>query len=228
MFKLSQFRSEIESRGVMRTNTFHVSFAAPPAIRGGPTSRLLDNSASDVPMDRMSLRCESVQLPGMGFATIDGPPRMGYGPIEAIPYGAVFDDITCTFLVDARGDVHRFFYRWMNSIVNFHSRGQTGFDVSGRGPVTAMKPYEVNYKDNTVTDLTIDVYDTGTGVNTAATGATTDRTGQRVLSAKVYRAFPKLLPSLDMSWNSTDEIVRLSIPFNYTDFEVLYFDKPTP
>jgi hypothetical protein len=207
MFKLSQFRSEIESRGVMRTNTFNVTFAPPASLRSDASI-----------MDRMTLRCESVQLPGMGFATIDGPPRFGYGPIEAIPYGAVFDDITCTFLVDARGEVHRFFYRWMNTIVNFQSRGQSNLTGS-LGPLTNMAAYEVSFKDNIVTDLTIDVYDTGVESNGS-------EKGKKVMSAKVYRAFPKLLPSLDMSWNSTDEFVRLSIPFNYTDFEVSYSNKP--
>ncbi len=225
MFKLSQFKAEIEARGVMRTNTFHVSFAPPQTLRGGASASKLDNTQTQVPMDRMSLRCESVQLPGMGFATIDGPPAFGYGPIEAIPYGAIFDDITCTFLVDARGDVHRFFYMWMNSIVNFHAQGQNKLKEDNLGPVRGMKAYEVNFKDRFVTDITIDVYDTSTGFNTAIEG-TSSGTGQKVMSAKVYRAFPKLLPSLDMSWNSTDEVVRLPIPFNYTDFEVTYFNKP--
>ena len=231
MFKLSQFRTEIESKGVMRTNTFHVSFAAPPTLRDGVAtlrdgvvSNLLDNRATDAPMDRISLRCESVQLPGMGLANIDGPPRFGYGPIETVPYGAVFEDITCTFLVDASGDIHRFFYRWMNTIVNFHARGQSVKETYG--PIRDMKAYEVNFKDNFVTDLVIDVYDTSTGINTTAPGATTDRTGQKVMTAKVYRAFPKIIPSLDMSWNATDEIVRLPIPFSYTDFEVFYYNKP--
>lgn len=218
MFKLSEFITEVESRGVMRTNTFLVNFGLPVALRQPSETK----SAS---LEMMTLRCDSVQLPGMGFATIDGPPSLGYGPIEAIPYGAVFDDITCTFLVDARGDIHKFFYNWMNAIVNFNAQGQTKLKDS-TGPITGMKPYEVNFKDDITTTINIEVYDTGTGVSNDPSNKST-RTGQKVMTARAYKAFPKILPSLDLSWGTTDEVVRLSIPFNYTDFNIEYHNRPT-
>lgn len=232
MFKLSQFKAEIETSGVMRTNQFMVNFAPPPSLRNDPSIKALDDSTtSSIAMDRISLRCEAVQMPGMSFATLDGPPRLGYGPIEAIPYGAIFDDITLTFLVDSRGDVHRFFYNWMNSIVNFQSKGQSAVG-SALGPVKGMKAFEVNFKDNFVTDINIEVYDVSGSVppprptpagQTPAPAQTRIEFGRKIMASKVYRAFPKLLPSFDLAWNTTDEIVRISIPFTYTDFETSYF-----
>lgn len=219
MFKIGDFMSEIGSSGVLRTNRFLVSFTAPYYLRqaGRRTSAgFLDKDGSGGSnLERMSLRCESVQMPGMSFATIDGPPRPGYGPIESIPYNTIFDDITLTFVVDARSDVHRFFYKWMNSVVNFTSKGQSKLK-DAIGPVSGMKTYEVGYKDNYVTDLTIDVYD----------AAGRNGTSVKVMSAKVYRAFPKVLPTFDLAWGSNDDVVKLSIPFTYTDFDVQYFNQP--
>lgn len=203
--------SEIKSNGVMRTNRYTVTFASPEYLRDLQTSTETDASKSVPTTDRISLRCETVQLPGMSFATIDGPPRPGYGPIESIPYSPVFDDISLTFTVDSRGQIHRFFYVWVNSIVNFHAKGQTQLKDSTKGPVSGMRTYEVGYKDKYFTDIKIDVYDV---------------TDKRILTATAYRAFPKLLPSVDLGWATNDEYVRLSIPFSYTDFEIEYSDAP--
>lgn len=207
MFKIGQFVSEIQTGGVLRTNRFLVTFNAPAYLQGDPGAT----------NDTMTIRCESVQMPGLSFASIDGPPRPGYGPIESTPFSIAFDDITLTFIVDARGDVHKFFYRWFNSIVNFHSRGQKSLKEA-YGPVRGMKTYEVGYKDSYSTDLNITVYDTSDNKGGV---------GRKIMTAKVYRAFPKLLPSFDLSWGSNDEFVRLAIPFTYTDFEVEYFNAKT-
>jgi hypothetical protein len=186
---------------------------APPKYLGGQVVSQLDDTTTGTPLDRISLRCESVQMPGMSFATIDGPPRFGYGPIEAIPYGTIFDDVSCSFIVDARGDIHRFFYRWVNTIVNFHSRGQSQIK-DAKGVVSKMRTFEVGYKDQFCTDIQITVYDGVEG------GPSTG--GNRIMTATLYRAFPKLLPSFDLNWGTNDDIVRLTIPFAYTDFEVEY------
>jgi len=214
--------SEINTGGVLRTNRYHVTFAAPVYLRDDALTSALNDNSTSTPLDRISLRCESVQLPGVTMATIDGaPPRMGYGAAESMPYGTVFDDITLSFIVDAKSEVHRFFYKWVNTIVNFHSQGQSKLRES-LGPVRGMKTYEVGYKKNFTTDLTITVYD-GVNTRTVENGQNVYLVqGKRVMEVKVYNAFPKLLPSLDMSWGSNDEIVRLQIPFSYTDFEVQY------
>lgn len=222
MFNIKGFMSEINTGGVLRTNRYHVTFAAPAYLRDDALTSTLNDQNTSTPLDRISLRCESVQLPGVTMATIDGaPPRMGYGPIESMPYGTVFDDITLSFIVDAKSEVHRFFYKWVNSIVNFHAQGQTKLRES-LGPVKGMKTYEVGYKKNFTTDLTITVYD-GVNSKTQENGQNVFLVqGKRVMEVKVYNAFPKLLPSLDLSWGSNDEIVRLQMPFSYTDFEVNY------
>lgn len=203
MFKLSNFMQEINKNGTLKNNRYMVSFNAPTYLAGEPG------------MERLSLRCESAQMPGVTFATIDGAPRFGYGPIESNPYGVIFDDATMTFLLDAKGNVHKFFYKWSNSIVNYQARGQTALK-DANGPVSGMKTFEVGYKDKYVTDITITVY------NDASIGKDSAEPN-KVMETKLYRAFPKNLPQFDLSWNNTNDLIRLPISFNYTDFSVKYF-----
>jgi len=206
MFNISNFVSEIQTRGVLRTNRFEVNFGRPPLF-------VPDNTKQN------TLRCESVQLPGVSFTSIDGPPRIGYGPIESMPFGVAFEDITLTFIVDARGDIHKFLYQWFNTIVNFNAEGQKKLKFGDSNSVVpGMNTYEVGYKDEYSTDIEITMFDTKN---------TEDGSGIKVMTAKAYRAFPKLLPNLDLAWGTTDEVVRLSIPFGYTDFNIKYHNAAT-
>ena len=201
MFDISTFRSEIDERGVLRTNRFLVTFGAPKYLNKKHRT------------EQMTLRCEAAQLPGMQFATIDGPSRLGYGPIESTPYGVTFEDMSLTFLVDSKSDVHRFFYDWVNSIVNFNNQGAIT-PVGYNGPVAGMRTYEVGYKTDFSTNIEVTMYSGKKGPNQS--------TETKVLTAKAYNAFPKSLPSVDLAWEQQDGVVKLTIPFSYTDFNIKY------
>jgi hypothetical protein len=192
MFNIEKFNSEISTKGVMRSNRFLASITIP---------KYLKNDPGLAKADQITIRCEQAQLPGMAFATADNVGiRLGYGPMEGVPYGVTFDDVNLVFILDAEGKVYEFFYKWVNSIVGFESLGQT------------KQSYEVGYKDYYNADITIDVYDT-----------TQDpESGKKVLSVTMFRAYPKFLPSIDLNWGSESEIIRLPIQFNYTDFKITY------
>lgn len=198
MFKLNDFMASISTRGVLKSTRYTVSFTPPAYVR---------SIAGLVGPETLSIRCDTVQFPGASLTTIDGPPRYGYGPIESIPYNISMDDITCSFIVDAGSEIHRFFYSWVSTIVNFQAKGGMSLSAAS-GAGTGFAAYEVGYKDNYTTDLIISVYDS---------------TDKKVMEAKAYRAYPKLLPSVDLNWGATDEIVKLVIPFTYVDFDVNYF-----
>lgn len=207
MFDIKNFKSEILTTGVLPSNRYIVTFPAPLGLRKNPFATELDNTGEEtnVPgLDRISLRCESVQFPGMSFAALDGIIRYGYGPTESIPYVPTFDDLSLTFLVDRESDVHRFFYSWMNIIVNYHAEGQTlGLK---KGPNNKMYAYEVGYKDEYVTRMDVAVYGSD---------------NRKVMTGRVYNAYPKALPPIDLNWGA-EELVKITIPFAYTDFDVLY------
>lgn len=200
MFKIDEFISSINKSGFVRTNRFVVFFALPEYLRG----REAEYGYND---KLISLRCESAQFPGISFGSIDGPPRLGYGAVESIPYNVTFEDISLTFLVDAHTRIHRLFYDWVNTIVNFQgSKGQSDWKRP-TNTITNAAAYEVGYKDKYRTDILVTVYDSD---------------DKQIMTVKVYNAFPKVLPSTDLAWGSNDELMKMTIPFSFTDFNVTY------
>jgi len=198
MFNIQNFRSSINNSGVMKSNKYVVSFKAPVYLEGRYPSTEL-----------MSLRCETVSVPGFDFLSADGPPRMGYGAIEKHPYVPGFSGMSLTFLMDSKSVIYNFFYDWTMSIVNFKGKGGTNY----RNANSIWKPYEVGYKDYYKTDLNISMYDGAKKEGSSRVA------GNEVLSLKVYSAFPLGLPSIPLAWESS-ELVRLTVPFSYTDFEI--------
>jgi hypothetical protein len=164
----------------------------------------------------LSLRAESVTLPGMSFASADGlPPRFGYGTVEGIPYNAIFDPVTINFAIDGKGTVYRFFYSWAKSIVNFEARGQNPRNLSTTNDTPGMQTYEVQYKDNYVRDIIIQVY------KPYQNPVKEDY----LMELKLYRAYPRNFSPLQMSWEERNNYLRLPITFDYTDFDVKFKNK---
>ena len=191
-FEISKFRTEIDNGGILRTNRFIVQFP---------------NAGNS--KDMLSLRCESVQWPGVSFMTMDAPPRAGYGATELIPYAPIFEDVTLSFIVDKDAKAHKFFFDWMNKIVNLQSEGQTNFKGSG----TKKPAYEVGYKKDYSSDIYITMY--------KETGSSEDQK-HRVMTATLYGAFPKALQSFELNWGSENEVLRLNVQFAYTDYFIQY------
>ena len=198
-FEISKFRSEIDTGGVLRTNKFIVEFVPPASIGGANRGK----------QDMLSLRCDSVQWPGVSFMTLDTPPRAGYGATELIPYAPIFEDVTLNFIVDKNSSTHKFFFDWMNSIVNLKSLGQTRLSARNGEP----SAFEVGYKNNYSTDINITMY-RETGISKSDNHA--------AMTATLYRAFPKALPSFELNWGSENEVLRLNVQFAYTDFYIQY------
>lgn len=216
MFDIAAFSSNIVKKGVLRNNKYDINFVPPAYLTTNGKSQTASKGQGgpgNTELNKMiSLRCENVNLPGVNLASADGPPRFGYGPTQKNPYGVMFNEMAVTFMVDKDGDIHKFFYQWLNTIVNFHGKG--GSSLGSSGTINKMKTYEVGYRDSFCTDMQINVYN-----DNAKVGNTT--TLQKVMTITAYRAFPMSLPTLPVSWND-GEVMRLTIPFAYTDFEITY------
>lgn len=218
MFQISNFQASLDKSGVMRTNRFIAFFNLPDYLR--------DNKELYGYGDALvSLRCQAAQIPGISLTTIDQP-RIGIGPIENIPSNLTIDDITLTFLVDAQSKIHNLFYDWFNTIVNFQgSKGQSALYKAYNIGRSTSAAYEVGYKDQYTTDILISVYDGVTPSGTSAGGQATPTVAEGnvpIMNIRAFKAFPKTLPSIDMDWNSNDEVVKMTVPFSITDFEVSY------
>lgn len=198
----------------MRNNRFVVNIPLPEYLRDNRTQYGVDDGL-------LSLRCESVQLPGMNLTTVDMP-RIGIGPSESIVHNLTYGDITTTFLVDANSKIHRIFYDWLNTIVNFQgSRGQSALNREYTLGSSKSYAYEVGFKDSYRTNLQINVYDNyGTAAEEPSTAESI--VANPVMNVTMFNCFPKAVPNIDLSWGVNDELVRLSIPWSFTDFVVEY------
>lgn len=203
-FKLNDFMANIRSKGILRTNRYEMTIS----FNGEPLRKIIKSSLGlDGHEKLMSLRCDAVQLPGMTFATVDGFLRFGYGAPETIPYAAVFDQLSASFIVDANSRVHMFFYHWVNFISNFRTKGQNQLNTVTL-PQTGSKPYELSYRNDYAAQIEIKVFD--------------ESTDKWSLKATAYNAFPKGMPQSDLSYSADNEMMKLTIPFAYSDYTIDY------
>lgn len=228
MFSISDFQSSINSRGVMRNNRFLVYFNLPKYLQQAQQNGQDYGYGDESKL--LMMRCEAAQIPGITVAALDQP-RIGLGPLESMPHNVDMDaSINLTFLVDSKSTIHKMFYDWINTIVNFQgSRGQTRLSTPYTIGGSTSAPFEVGYKDDYCTDLIITMYDNHTnsyvneeGVVVQDLGNSWEAGNNPVLTVTCYRAYPKSLPQIDLAWADTDQLVKLTIPFAFTDYTVVY------
>lgn len=193
---IKEFTSSVNKRGILKNNKYLVTM-------GFGKDHYLNGRGNELKL--LQSRCDSVSLPGVAFASADGPPRLGYGPMEKHPYATNFEDLSLTFMVDAGSEVHKTLFDWVNVIVNFKQAQGASVLNKKQGPMKAFA-YEVGYRDSYAATLQVNVY---------------KDTGQKAMSFIAYNAFPMAFPSAGLNWNEGD-LLRLTIPFTYTDYDVRY------
>jgi hypothetical protein len=145
----------------------------------------------------LSMRCESVDMPGRTFATTDR--KMGSAPVEKIPYQTTYGESTFTFIVSDNMNEKIFFDAWMELInpttdFNFQYKANYAVDVSiNQYDVTNNLTYAtaIGYNAKVQNSYTIQLGSTSvTNVKTSGTytaGAVTypkvDGTAGQVLTA---------------------------------------------
>lgn len=192
---IDKIRSNIKTRGILRGHSFLAEINVPRYLQ------TVYNSLGET----LQYRCDTASLPGISLATIDGPARYGYGPIESIPYNVVYNETVLAFTVDRKSEIHRFFYDWMGVIVNFdNSQGLERSRVIGS---SSAKTYEVGYKSHYSVDLKVKML---------------DEQLEPVLTCTMYKAFPKTINQIDLSWDQVNQAVKLQIPFSFREFTIEY------
>lgn len=199
---IKQFTASINNKGILKNNKYHVTIGFAPG-------HYLNQSQADLRL--LEVRCDTVTLPGVSFVSADGPPRLGYGPVEKHPYNVSFDDLALTFMVDAGSEVHKALYNWANIVINYKGTGGATTLNTKTGPGSGKhKAYEVGYRDKYAATITINVY---------------NDTGTKTMTFEAYNAFPMGFPSSGLSW-AEGELLRINIPFAYTDYTVTYSGDP--
>lgn len=122
---ISSFKSSFVG-DLARPNRFDVNIPVPlTLIQYVKTSR------------NINYRCESAELPGRTFATME---QKTYGPIEKYPYMTNYNDIDLTFIIDDNMESKVFFDAWLNYINPTYNNN-------------------FRYKENYATTITVNQYD---------------------------------------------------------------------
>lgn len=191
--KMNNFISELRQNSVARTNLFDVTLTPPRILVGSAVA------------SKISLYAEGAQLPGLNIQSDDSIKRFGYGPQDHVAYGSSVNDITLNFIGDGKGEIYRFFYRWMQGIV------RSDYEVpSNKTGFNGLAPFEVEFKENYQTVVDIKTY---------------NESGDTILHYQLTNAFPKSLPDVSLNW-SESSMMQFSVTFTYLQARLVNADTP--
>ena len=109
-----------DNNGYALPNRFDVVITPPPKIGGGGQENVFSGMDSKSATRDISLRCESVQLPGRNLAT--GTDSNIYGPTREIVEGVTYaEDLNMTFQASSGLDERVFFENWQRQAFNEQS-----------------------------------------------------------------------------------------------------------
>lgn len=172
-FNINEFRAALSRNGVMRQTNYAVNIT--------PPSTLNDSIVREIP-----LMCDSAQIPGTSFNS-DVFRHKGYGLDERRPNGINVEDVSLTFVGDARGHLLKFFDKWGNKIMNSHDN---------TGPGTERFGYPSEYYG------TIELY-------------MYDIAGNKVTVHTYQDAWPVNIGNIQVGWGLNDQVVILPVTFTY-------------
>ncbi len=159
--------------GVQRTSHYAVNIT-PPSV-------LNDSIVRDIP-----LMCDTAEIPGTMFNT-DTFRHKGYGLDERRPNGLATEDVSLSFIGDARSHLIKFFDKWGNKVVNSHT---------STGPGTERFGYPNEYYG------TIEVYMYDSAANKVSTHTYQD-------------AWPVNIGNVKVGWGDNDQLVVIPVTFTY-------------
>jgi hypothetical protein len=205
-FDIDQFRSVMARKGVARNNLYKFIIAPPPGLRNAARALNMPMGGEDI--EDITLYCDSVTLPGLSLATVDSRPY-GYGPSELKAHTPLFQPISATFIVDAKGYTLSFFRNWMRGIVNYTSEGR----AVHRSQVNGMYAFESAYKSEYETNLELIV------LSGEVQSSNFNELNLDIVSrTTITRAFPMEIGSVQLNYGFNDQYLSIPVSFSYFDW----------
>lgn len=198
-FNISEFSANLNKHGLAQNNLFLVR------ITGGPVTRLLNKTESNMKEQDLVFFCRSADLPGFQIQTQDYLPQ-GFGTPDRRPANMPLQPLNTVFMVDSKFAIMKFFHRWVQSIVNYDKS-------SILGEVDDALPYEIGYKEDYACTIEVVVYST----------AVQDFT----YTYRMTGAYPVTLGNVSTAWENSAEIMVLPVTFTYDTLEVDGQEKGT-
>ena len=148
---------------------------------------------------QISMRCESINLPGRNLATLDDTNI--YGPTREIVNGVTYaDEIIMTFQASAGLDERVFFEEWQALAF-----GNWDGDQGGNWNVKFYNDYIGH----------VDIY-------------LLDKQDNRRYGLKLHEVFPKTISPIDLNQATNNEIVKLPITFSFRYWSTLDIERKMP
>ena len=111
---LSIYRS---NEGYAQPNRYEVLILPPMSRGGGNLDNVFKGKEKESNVRNISLRCESVNLPGRNMSTVTDSNI--YGPTREVVEGVTYaEDITLTFQSSSGLDERRYFQQWQENMFN--------------------------------------------------------------------------------------------------------------
>jgi hypothetical protein len=172
------------------------------------TNGLLRPTLYDVKITRLDriyqFLTEAVALPTVGVDT-QAIRRYGYGPVEYVPFRPVFQDSVRMNLITQATKANSLtqFLLSISEISPFMKYNDMRSEVDTLGKQS--KPYEVQYKKNMEFDITVTIY---------------DEKSNEVMTYTFKNCYAKQVGGVDLGWGNTDQYIRTSVDFAFTDFSI--------
>jgi hypothetical protein len=230
----NEFKSYVSKFGYSMANLYDIQFDLPGssslylqlADDFGLSTEEGSPTLSDV-QQLMRLYTTSCTMPGVTMS--DSEYRITNTPQLKYAYGAVFNEFSVTFLMDANSNIRKLFDKWTNIIYPYSS-----FRGSGDGVL------RTRYKDEYIGDITVVKYERGSSsqkirkmANKVATRRIIpDGEGDQdslfvdnvaVHAVKMKNAFPKSIDSMTLTADG-GSLTQFSVSFEY---ESLQTSTPT-
>ena len=211
VFDINSFRSEIINNDVLPSHSYLVTFA--PFRSGFPENVALTDFVTNK-RNTLVMRCENIIIPTPSLLEEENIRRYGYGPVEKIPYGVQFSDVSMTWLVDKKAEIVDFMHQWMNTIVMHDSPNANMSQTADfRKGLDKYSPFEVGYKDGYANPIVrIYVY---------------DRTNLTVTEYELFDVFPMNIQSMNLGWADENQVQKLTVNFAYTNMRMKAPQKTT-
>lgn len=187
---------------VARDNLFRVELRIPPSL-------LEYQHASSTTF--LSLYADATNLPGLTLMLTETD-RYGTGMIQRSATGIQHGVIQTTFIGDAQGFIHQFFYRWFDNIVRFSYGPNEGTWSSITSNSTKFRGYEVAYRNTYTTTMDIVVY---------------DEASNEIKRITLDNVFPISIGEIQLNWASENSLIRIPITFSYDKFRYQFLDENT-
>lgn len=191
-FNVSEFRSAVNEKNILRTNRFLMEFTIPLGLLGIDTTSRNMNTVR-----RLEYWCEVTASPGLNLLAVDGR-RYGYGPIEKRPINTTFTELNVTFYDDAKSDAWKFFNNWLR-LINYSTLDSANRIAGGY----SMDSYEVAYRQEYVTDANLLIY---------------DQNGKLSRTITFREMFPLALSDAELNWNDNNSLLRMNVNLSFLEW----------